>query len=457
MKSLLKISRRYILTAVLIAGLVLIVNIAAFVGIIIYTVGGRSDYVNQRVTMQEIGQQIALEEGNYELSEAGYQLLDASPYQWAMRIDSSGNVVWSYQLPEEIPQHYTIADIGSLSRWYLEGYPVFVWEAGEGLMVYGMPVDSIARFAFFTDISLLRMVPSGMLLFLFLNILLIIGLALLFGFRFYRALKPVTEGIDRLSKQETVAVPERGMVSELLIKLNQTSLILKKQHEKLEQRDHARTEWIAGVSHDIRTPLALITGYADEIAMNEAVDTSIREKGDYIRRQSLLIGQLVSDLNLASKLEYQSQPLHKTVFRPATLLRECVTEYYNQGLDERYEIKLQVQPELEGVKLSGDTSLLLRAFRNLIGNSIRHNPDGCQISVGLFGAADSVRFVFSDSGNGIPDVVAESLMQENGLPAEAHIMGLRIVKQIIMAHDGQIRFEKKKSGGSYVVLIMAGE
>lgn len=63
---------------------------------------------------------------------------------------------------------------------------------------------------------------------------------------------------------------EKGMASELAGKLNRTSSILQKQKEKLEQRDRARTEWIAGVSHDIRTPLALIMGYSDELS---------REKG----------------------------------------------------------------------------------------------------------------------------------------------------------------------------------
>ncbi len=93
-----------------------------------------------------------------------------------------------------------------------------------------------------------------------MNLLLLLCLALAFGYRFYKALKPVAGGIEALSKKEKVEIPEKGMIDELAAKLNQASEILCLQNSKLEQRDNARTDWIAGVSHDIRTPLAMIGG-----------------------------------------------------------------------------------------------------------------------------------------------------------------------------------------------------
>ena len=93
-----------------------------------------------------------------------------------------------------------------------------------------------------------------------------------------------------------------------------------------------------------------------------------------IQQQSLVIRQLISDLNLTSKLEYHAQPLSVTEYAPAELLRECAADYYDQGLDDIYEIELQIGPKEERLRLTGDRGLLMRAFRNLVGNSIRHNP-----------------------------------------------------------------------------------
>ena len=76
-----------------------------------------------------------------------------------------------------------------------------------------------------------------------------------------------------------------------------------------------------------------------------------------ICRQSLVIRQLIQDLNLTSKLAYHAQPLHKTEFSPAILLRECVAEFYNEGMEQNYEIEVAVTEEGEQVRITGDEGL----------------------------------------------------------------------------------------------------
>ena len=86
--------------------------------------------------------------------------------------------------------------------------------------------------------------------------------------------------------------------------INKTSERLIRQEADLNRRDSARTEWIAGVSHDIRTPLSLVMGYASQLEEDDNLPPEAREKAAVIRSQSERIKSLVSDLNLASKLEY---------------------------------------------------------------------------------------------------------------------------------------------------------
>lgn len=441
------------MTAVFIILFVLFVNTTAFIYFGAKTMAdGKSKLLFSRDKLEAIGQEMYLEDGKAKLSKKGTELLEDSAFIWAMRLSKEGKVEWSYKLPEELNRQYDLTDVAVFSRWYLEDYPVYVWKDGDALMVYGCEKDSIARMSTIYSVAALKQLPRTAAAVVILNLILIVGLALAFGYRFYRALRPIAGGIERLSKKEEVSLPEKGLTAELAEKLNQTSELLKQQDEKLWQRDHARTNWIAGVSHDIRTPLALITGYSDELLNDASLGEEVRKKTELIQSQSLLIKQLIEDLNLTSKLEYQAQPLHKGFVSPAGLLRSCVAEYYNQGILPQFEIEVRIDETIEKRQIEADSGLLLRAFRNLIGNSIRHNPEGCMMAVTLNDTGEGAKFLFSDTGSGIPEKVRRVLLEEKTeQEAAVHVMGLRIVKQIVMAHGGKMSFE---DGGRQVILVL---
>lgn len=465
MKSLWKISRRYVLSAILITVLVLYANIAAFMFLGMKNISSVEENEIGRERMEKISTELIEEDGTYHLSTAGKALLEDSSFIWAMFLDENGDVVWNWQLPgEEFATHYSIGEISAFSKWYLNDYPVRTWKKGEGLMVYGMEKESVVRFDLLYDREVLLAIPDTFKGLAVVNITLLVLLAVFFAWRFYRSIRPIAEGIGELAEKKNTRVPERGLTAELASKLNRASEILKAQDEALERRDMARTEWIAGVSHDIRTPLALITGYADELAREEGIGEEGHRRAEQIQNLSLLIGQLIADLNLTSKLEYQAQPLHKTEYSPAGLLRECVAEYYNQGILNEYEIEVEITTDAEQIRLLGDTGLLLRAFRNLIGNSMRHNPNGCVVSVRLTGTITGAEYFFSDSGSGIPAKVADALgkemnkasdhLENNSADHPVHIMGLRIVMQIIRAHGGRMEFVPRENGNYDVRLLL---
>lgn len=460
MKGLWKISRRYVLSAILITVLVLYANIAAFLYLGVMHLGKVEENEIGRDQMEKIAEELHIEDGVYGMSEDGITFLEESSFLWAMFLDANGDVGWSWQLPEEFAEHYSIGEVSAFSRWYLNDYPVRTWKNGDGLMVYGMGKDSVVRIDLLYDREVLLALPDTLKELLIVNITLLLLLAVFFAYRFYRSIRPIAEGIGQLAEKQEVHVSERGLTADLASKLNQASEILKTQDAALERRDIARTEWIAGVSHDIRTPLALITGYADELAKEPEIGEEGHKRAKQIQDLCLLIGQLIADLNLTSKLEYQAQPLHKIEFSPAGLLRECVAEYYNQGIPDAYEIEVVIHAEVEKISLSGDTGLLLRAFRNLIGNSIRHNPNGCVVSIRLNRTETGVEYLFSDSGNGIPSKVTAILAEEmaGNVPAvntqPIHIMGLRIVMQIIKAHGGRMEFVPRENGNTDVRLLL---
>ena len=252
---------------------------------------------------------------------------------------------------------------------------------------------------------------------------------------------------------EAVDIPESGAMEELAGKINRVSGKLKEQQEMLARRDEARTEWIAGVSHDIRTPLSLIVGYADKLSQDMSLDEENRRTAEKMKRQSLIIRQLIADLNLTSKLLYQAQPLKRKDCSAAAVLRECAADFYNGetelssggGGAADFVIEIIVGKEAESVRITADEGLLKRALRNLIGNSIRHNEEGCQVTVSMRADQSEVSWRIEDTGKGIPETVVRNLDRTE---STVHIMGLRLVAQIAKAHGGKLSFIRR-SGGNY--------
>lgn len=165
-----------------------------------------------------------------------------------------------------------------------------------------------------------------------------------------------------------------------------------------------------------------------------------RKNSSIIRQQSIIIKELIEDLNLTSKLEYQMQPLRMEACSLSALLRQLVADYYNQNLEERYTIDLRIEEAAEKTVIRADKGLLTRAFRNLIGNSIRHNPQGCHIIIEIKAVSDHCMILYQDTGMGISQEVLDAFSGKTTQNATApHIMGLYLVERILQSHKGTFR------------------
>ena len=94
--------------------------------------------------------------------------------------------------------------------------------------------------------------------------------------------EPIVSAVKTLADGKPVSLHISGELSEIASSVNKASSILNRQNE-------ARANWISGVSHDIRTPLSMIMGYADRIAESKAASKSIREQAEIVRKQSVKI------------------------------------------------------------------------------------------------------------------------------------------------------------------------
>lgn len=460
MKSIFKIYRRYVVTACLLVAFVVCINLAVWAGYAFWLMGKQEEAGSDGMPIRmgkyhSVAADLKQNGKIYVLGETGEAVLRESNCTFLLLLDGAGNVVFDWQKPGGFPDRFSAGQIGAFSKWYLMDYPVAVWRYGEeGLLVFGYPKDSMVRYNPVWRKEELQGMLQYIGIFVQFNIILVLALAFFFGYQLYRSLKPVGEGIDALSEGKVVLLREKGVTQELRRKMNQTSRLLERQQKELARRDTARTEWIAGVSHDIRTPLSLIVGYADEIASDGEQKQDVRQKAEGIRTQSFVIKKLVEDLNLTSKLTYRVQPLRKQDYVPAIWLRSTVSGMINSGeIPESCEVELQAEPVLEQQHMTGDVQLLTRALQNLLGNSVRHNPGGCRIVLEAKEAEEGFCFCVRDSGKGIPQKVREILQDEDTIAYREkeqgqadrgpHVMGLFVVKQIVCAHGGTLWFEEE--------------
>ena len=454
MKSILKIYRRYVCSACLLVVSLILINLAVFVVYLLKSNwdkahSGEDSWRVRTGGYQQVADALtARPEGGYEMAEGGYAALQERGYCFLILLDGSGSVVWEWQKPEEVPDRFSAGEIGAFSKWYLKDYPVGVWRYGEeGLLVFGYPKGSVVRHNMIWQWEQLQMTIRYAGVFFAANGILVFVLALFFGYRFYRLLKPVGEGIDSLAEGRTVRMRETGTTRYLKEKINRTSELLEKQRRELARRDMARTEWIAGVSHDIRTPLSLIAGYADEMEKEAGLPEETRRRADLIRRQSFVIKKLIEDLNLTSRLTYHMKPLRKERYCPAELLRKTAAGMLNSGeIGENWELEVEVAPELETLQMTGDTALLMRALKNLLGNSVRHNPEGCRIRLKAQRTENGFCFCVADDGPGVPENVRRIALGQEGKTDQKdrapHVMGLLVVAQIARAHCGKLWFSE---------------
>lgn len=390
-------------------------------------------------------------------------------YAWAMVLDDQGHIIWNYALPEELHKTYTASDIASFSRWYLRDYPVFCHVTDYGLFVIGLPKGSLWRYNLYNSPDGLRDLVHS--IFFILPGSLLLGLAFCFwlGWRGTRQLQTVAAGLDTLAQGKTMQLPTSGFTGELAEKLNRTSSHLQQKNEMLARRDDARTQWIAGVSHDVRTPLALILGWSEQLEQNAALPDTARQKAAGIRTQSEKLRSLIDDLNLTSKLEYGAQPLRKERFTAGPLFRELVAQLYDSPLAEKCEISLHQSDAAEHAQILVDRALLGRLLENLISNSVRHSGgNGAQsnvyniiapvrISIQIDVVEEMLHLTVADNGKGYPETVLAALSSGEIGENTPHILGLHVVEQIAEAHGGKATFGQNTPCGAKAVVELPTE
>ena len=350
---------------------------------------------------EEIMEHLHKENDEYRLEEEEAEKLSGAR-QFAMLLDNGGNILWSEFLPKELRKSYTLQDVAKFTRYYLEDYPVRTYVVPEGLLIIGQKKELIWKYTLEYKEGVIRNLIEFLPLFLLFNALILVSVPIWI------------------------------------------------QKKRAKQKEEERTEWIAGVSHDIRTPLAIVLGNAEMIAATTESE-EIKDRALRIEKQGLRLRRLVENLNLFSKLSFGYGNLEKEKIQVSRFLRKTITEMRNQTEDERVQFNLDIEEDLQGLELCFNENLMERALMNLLYNAVQHNPEGCEITVKLY--QDEKAHVFlhvEDNGCGLEKAALKRLNKKNyeWEPSTGqHGLGLKIVKQVISRHRWKVQFAEGSQGG----------
>ena len=375
-------------------------------------------------------------------------------YAWAMVLDDNGNVIWQQDLPQKLNHRYTASEVAVFSHWYLADYPVQCWAADYGLFVVAEPVGTCWKYNIDMKQKMIIMLAKSIQPTMVELLLVVLGCCLFFSWRGSKSLQTVTAGLDTLAQGGTVSLPAAGFAGELAQKLNETSEQLRRRNEIIARRDDARTSWIAGVSHDVRTPLALILGWAEQLEQDTALPAAARQKACGIRTQSEKLRTLIEDLNLTSKLQYGAQPLRCRPTQAGPLLRRLAAEFCDSPLAACCTVALEIAPDADKAILDADAALLARAVENLLHNAACHNPGPVQVQLSAVRTGKTLRITIADDGVGYPPAVLHALQTGEAGENTPHILGLHVVEQIIRAHGGTAAFARNAPRGAKAVLVL---
>ena len=256
------------------------------------------------------------------------------------------------------------------------------------------------------------------------------GLALLVVAR----LTGILRALERLRVRERAA---RGQLAE--------------QNERLIEADRLKDEFVALVSHDLRTPLTSIIGYL-ELALDEPLPAEVRSYLEVVARNSDRLLRLVEDLLFIARLQAGKLVLETSAVDLAELARLAVEESTPRAEQKDITVVLDAAAP---VQVDADGGRVGQVLDNLISNAIKFTPEGGRIEVSVANGPDGGVIEVSDTGIGLGDGDHERVFErffraqtatERGIPGTG--LGLSIVRAIVEGHGGHIVAASRDGGGT---------
>jgi signal transduction histidine kinase len=231
---------------------------------------------------------------------------------------------------------------------------------------------------------------------------------------------------------------------------------LEEKNRELVRMERFREKVVQMVVHDLKNPLAGITGNLQLLELQQEGIPPERFREILARTQESSRQLMAMILNILDVARLEE---HKLVFRirpvrPAELLEACRREF--QGLADREQVELSLSAAPGLPEVEGDSDLLVRVLGNLVSNALKHTPAGGRVSLGAEPEPEGIRFWVRDDGEGIPPDLLPRVFDRFVVGASDDApqrrydtgLGLTFCKMAVEAHGGTIQAESQPGKGS---------
>jgi len=455
-----KLTIRYLISVLSIVFIVLILNTIILFGMFFYQQKHGIDEVSQNSAetfTRGFNKYLSLENGQPVVSREGVESLREFG-GWIQILDQNGQVQASYLEPKNLSTHYSPIELIHKYKYMdneLNTY--FIGEFKSYSYLIGVPDSKEERFIFMMEPKTVFSYTGKFLLAITIVDLFI---ATLVGILFSTVLtKPVSNIIDRISQLKkrnfTVQKTKKpGIYKSVFSNLNDVSQTLQSHEEERLKLEKMRAEWISNVSHDLKTPLASIRGYAELLREQDVSQLERLEYSEVIERQSIYMKDLLDDFNLTMRLRNQELPLTLQETQLESFVREIVIDLLNDPQFRQYGISFNSDsPDL---KWNIDRHLMKRAILNFIYNALIHNDENIAVTVRIH--TDSL--TIEDNGKGIPADDLEQIFERyyrgtNTDNIRGTGLGMAISRDIIEAHGGKVSLTSKIGIGTTIEIRLA--
>jgi two-component system phosphate regulon sensor histidine kinase PhoR len=237
-------------------------------------------------------------------------------------------------------------------------------------------------------------------------------------------------------------------------------LLLSRDITALEQAEAMRRDFVANVSHEVRTPLTVLAGFVETL---QSLELTKEEQARYLAlmgQQARRMQALVQDLLTLSRLEGSPPPGSDEWTPAASLLAQSEQEAIALARAAGKSLQLRFAPAAPW-EVAGAASELQSALSNLVANAVRYTPDGGSVEVRAQAAAGALELSVQDSGPGIAPEhlprlserfyrVDRSRSRDSGGTG----LGLAIAKHVVQRHGGELRIASAPGAGSTFTLVL---
>ena len=291
-------------------------------------------------------------------------------------------------------------------------------------------------------------------IFVLLSGSLLIGcaVAVYVGKLIIRPVQNISNAFDELSKGNfEVKVSE----NERIMEIREMAQRFNAMTYDLSHIETLRSDFVANVSHEFKTPIAAIEGYAMLLQNHRLSDEKHDHYVEKILENSRRLSNLSGNILMLSKLENQEMVLDSKEFRLDEQLRKAVLVLENKWAVKNIEFDMEMQKQI----YYGSEQLLYQVWINILDNAIKHSPQGGIIQISIQETENAMTVYITDQGDGMTGEIQKHIFEkfyqgDSSRKTEGNGLGLALVKRIVDLCKGEISVESAPGKGATFALSL---